>query len=112
MRMIRVEESVGGRKVRTHHDATVETLLTYSNNDVLAITFEDLGARDHEAIGVGVGCVVAFGTLALGLLPEGDAIVVADLFYGVRLSSYSRFVALHVVTSDEDAIARENFTRL
>jgi len=38
----------------------------------LAITFEDLGTRNHEAVGVGIGGVesVNVGTLALALFPE------------------------------------------
>ena len=38
----------------THHDATVETLLTNGDDDVLATTFKNLGTRDHEVAGVNV----------------------------------------------------------
>jgi len=42
-------------KEHTHHDAAVETLLTDGDNHVLAINFKNLGARDHETIGVHIG---------------------------------------------------------
>ena len=69
----------------SHHDVTVETLLADSDSYVLAVTFEDLGARDHETVGVRVGGVrcVNIDTLALGLFSEGSALAVADLFDSV-----------------------------
>ena len=51
-------------------------------------------------------------THALGLLPEGDAIVIGDLFYGVGLSGCARLVAFDVVTGDEDTVAGEDLTGL
>jgi len=60
-------------KERIHHDTTVETLLTDSDNYVLAVIFEDLGTRGHETIGVhiwGVKCM-NIDTPALDLFPEG-----------------------------------------
>jgi len=44
------------------------------------------------------------GTLALGLFPEHDAFVVADIFGGVRLPSRPGFVALDLVTGNKDAV--------
>jgi len=75
-------------KEHTHHDAAIETLLTDGDNHVLAITIEDLGARDHGTIGVrieGVECMNV-DTLRLGLFSEGNALAVADLFDSVGLS--------------------------
>jgi len=42
-------------KERTHHDVAIETLLTNGDSHILAIIFKDLGARDHETIGVRIG---------------------------------------------------------
>ena len=56
-------------KVRTRHNTTVETLLTDSHGNVLAITFEDLGARHHETVRVRVGGTesMTVDTLAFGI---------------------------------------------
>ena len=48
------------RSNRLRLDMTVETLLTDSDDDILAITFDDLGIRNHEAVGVGVGALNAW----------------------------------------------------
>lgn len=40
--VVKVQELVDYQTRRTHHDAAVETLLAYGDNDVLAIAFEDL----------------------------------------------------------------------
>jgi len=71
----------------THHDTTVETLLTGGNDNVHAITFENLGTGNHEVVGVGVRGVESMnvGTLMLELFPEHSAIIVADLLDGVGL---------------------------
>ena len=96
----------------THHDTTVEALLTDGDDDVLAITFENLGTRDHETVGVSVGGVESMdvSTLALGLFPEHDTVIVADLLDGVGLSGRPGFVALDVVAGNEDAITRNDLT--
>ena len=79
---------------------TVETLLTY-NDSVISITFEDLGARNQEAICMGVGGIesMSVDTLAPCLLPEGNALVVVNLLDGVRLSCCVGPVALDIVAS-------------
>ena len=101
-------------KARTHHDMTVETLLTNSYDNVLAITFKDLGARNHETIRVRVGGIesMTVDTLAFGLLPEGNALVVGNLFDSIGLSSCAGFVTLDVVTRNEDAVAGDDLTGL
>ena len=101
-------------KVCAHHDTTVETLLTDSYDNILAITFEDLGARNHETIRVCVGGIksMTIDTLTFGLLPEGNALVVGNLFDGIRLSSCARSIALDVVTGNEDTIAGDDLTGL
>jgi len=98
----------------THHDTAVETLLTDSDNDVLSITFKDLGARNQEAIRMGIGGVESMnvGTLASCLFPEGNALFVADLFDGVGLSCCAGLVAPDVVVGDEDTVAGDDLTGL
>ena len=98
----------------THHDTTVETLLTDSDNDVLSITFEDLGARNQEAIRMGIRGVesMRIDTLAPCLVPEGNALVVVDLFDGFGLSCCTGLVAPDVVAGDEDAVAGDDLTGL
>jgi len=90
----------------------VGTLLTDGDNDVLAVAFENLGTRNHKAVGVGVGGVecVNVGTLALGLFPEHDTIVIGDLLDRVRLSGRPRFVALDVVARNEYAVTQNDLT--
>jgi len=39
-------------KGHTHHGATVETLLTGSDDDIFVVTLKDLGTGNHEAVGV------------------------------------------------------------
>jgi hypothetical protein len=101
-------------KLRTHHDTTVETLLTDSDNDILAVTFEDLGTRNHETIGAGVGDAesVNVGALPSGQFPERNAVIVGDLLDGIGLSSGTGFVAPDVVAGNEYTIARDDLTGL
>jgi len=101
-------------KEHTHHDAAVETLLTDGDNHVLAITFENLGTRNHKTIGVRIGGVECMNvdTLALGLFSEGDALAVADLFDSVGLPGRAGLVALDIVAGDEDTVTRDNLTGL
>ena len=101
-------------KLRTHHDTTVETLLTDSDDDIFAIAFEDLGTGNHETIGVGVGGVefVNVGTLPFGLFPERNTLIVGDLLDGVGLSSCAGFVAPDVVAGNEYTVARDDLARL
>ena len=42
-------------------DAAIETLLADSD-DVLAVPFKDFRTRNHERIGISVGCVVSSAT--------------------------------------------------
>jgi hypothetical protein len=101
-------------KLRTHHDTTVETLLTDSDDDILAVTFEDLGTGNHETIGMGVGGVesVNVGTLPFGLFPERNTLIVDDLLDGVGLSSCAGFVAPDVVAGNEYTVARDDLPGL
>jgi len=97
---------------RTHHGTTVETLLAHSDDDVLAITVEDLGAGNHEAVGVGVegiGCM-DIGTLGLGLFPRYDTVIIANLLDGVGLSGCPGFIALDIVAGNEDTVTGYDLT--
>jgi hypothetical protein len=62
-------------------------------------------------VGIGGIELLRVGTLALGLLHNGDAIVVADIFYDVRLACCARLVAHDIVARGKDAVARKNFAR-
>ena len=107
----RPEIGRGSSYKHTHHDATVETPLINSGDDVLAVTVKNLGARNHETIGVNVESV-SVGTLALGPFPELEAFVIADLPNGIGLSSGARFVTLDVVAGNEDTVAGDDLARL
>ena len=99
---------------RTHHDTAVEAVRSDSDNDVFAVTIQDLGARNHETIGISISGVesVNVGTLASGPLTERDAIFVSGLFDGVRLSSCIGFIAFDIVAGNENTITGDNLTRL
>ena len=56
---------------RTHHDATVEALLTDGDDNVLADTFQDLAARDDEAVRVAGNFVPVDGDALRGLWKVG-----------------------------------------
>ena len=101
-------------KEYTHHGTTIETLLANSDNDILSITFKDLGARDQEAICMGIGGVesMRIDTLALCLVPEANALVVVDLLDGVRFSCCAGLVAPDIVARDEDTVAGDDLTGL
>lgn len=49
-------------------------------------------------------------TLALGVFSEGNALVVADLFYSVGVSGCTGFVAPDIVAGNEDAVTGHNLT--
>ena len=51
-------------------------------------------------------------TLALCLLSEGNALVVASLLNGIGLSCCSRLVAPDIAAGNEDTVAGDNLTRL
>jgi len=51
-------------------------------------------------------------TLAPCLVPEGNALVVVDLFDGVGLSYCAGLVAPDVVAGDEDTVTGDNLTGL
>jgi len=98
----------------THHDTAVETLPTDSDDDILAVTAENLGTRNHETIGVSVGNVesVGAGALAPGLFPKPKQFVVADLPNDIGLSGGSGFVTLDVVAGNEDTVTGDDIARL
>ena len=97
----------------THSDTVFETPPTDSNDDVLAMTVDNLGARNHETIGVNIGDVepMSAGTLALGLFPKPKEFVVADLPNDTGLSGGSGFVTLDVVAGNEDTVTGDDLTR-
>ena len=78
------------------------------------MTVDNLGARNHETIGVSVGNgeSVSGGALALGLFPELEALVVVDLLNGIGLSGGARFVTLDVVAGNDDTVTGDDLTRL
>jgi len=92
---------VGFCKELTHHDAAVETLRTDGDNDILTNTFQDLGTGDNERVlpSLFVDLVVfeSFGR--------------SDLLDRVRLASGARFVTSDIVTSNQNTITRDDFTR-
>ena len=98
----------------THHDITVKILLTNNCDNALAITSKNLGARNHETICVCIGGIesMTINTLAFGMLPEGNTLIVGNLLDGIRLSSCTGFITLDIVTRDEDAVAGNDLTRL
>ena len=61
---------------------------------------------------MGIGGIehMDIGTLAFGLLPERDAIFVADLFDGIQLSSCTGFVTLDIVAGNEDTVTGNDLT--
>ena len=101
-------------KEHTLHATTIETVLTYSDDDVLAVPFKDFGAGNHETVGAGGGGIerISARVLASGPFPMSNAIFVADLLDSVELPSCVGLVGLDVVAGNEDAITRDDLARL
>lgn len=89
----------------THHETTVERLGTDGDDDVFTDTLGNLGTRDQETVllqGLAGGQRVA-------LL---DAFLVRSLFDQVGFTGGTGFVALDIVTTEEDSIDGQDFTSL
>jgi len=104
--VISVQGSTESPYKHTRHDTAIETLLTDSDDDILAMTFQNLRTRNHKTIGTGVRVVepVDAGVFALGLVPERDAFIIVDLLDGVGLSRSAGLVALDVAPGNEDTV--------
>ncbi len=88
---------------RTHHDTTVETLGSNSDDNILAHTFQDLRPADDEAI-----CMREFALFAVERLL---ALFERQFLDGVRFTGSARLVALDIVAAKENTVTRYNFTR-
>ena len=88
-------------KEPTHHDATIETLRTDGDDNVLANTLQDLCTRDNKRI-----------LLSLFIdLPVFESFIRSNLLDRVRLASRARLAASDIVTSDQNTVTRDDFTR-
>ena len=85
----------------THHDATVKTLFSDSDNDILTNTFQHLRARDNERILLGLSVTP----------PVFESLLWSDLLDRVRLAGGTRLVTSNIVTGDQNTVTRDNFTR-
>ncbi|KAJ9479954.1 hypothetical protein PHBOTO_003733 [Pseudozyma hubeiensis] len=101
-----LQRSVLSVAAEREHKLAVETGGADGDDDVLADTFEHLGAGNEEAVAI-LGLLV----VAASLVDIGDAFVVGDLANHVGFTSSARLVALDVVTTEEDAVAGNNLTR-
>lgn len=92
-------------KPLTQQDPSVERVLSDRDDDVLADTLENLSARDHET--------VALGVLArLECLALFHALLVRELLDRVTFTCSARLVAADVVTAQENTVDGQNLSGL
>ena len=88
-------------KEPTHHDAAIETLRTDGDDNVLTNTLQDLCTGDNKRI-----------LLSLFVdFPVFESFIWSNLLDRVRLASRARLVASDIVTSDQNTVTRDDFTR-
>jgi hypothetical protein len=101
----------------THHDSSIEILLSDGDHNIPANTFKHFAAADDEAIGMETFNPSAFsGSLdgarspkepCFGAEGTGRRIVLDS----IRLASGTGFVALDIVSTQKNSIAGHDFAR-
>lgn len=86
---------------RTHHDTSIKTLSANSYDNVFSDALEHFTSTENEAVGMS----------SVAVLAMFHELCIRNFLDSVGFSRSTRLVTFDIMAREEDAIARNNFTR-